>query len=205
MFPRLFILDRRRKIIPHFNSWPFTDISSWGEDDNFKKIERRNPIWDYFLRHIKGGKAKCIKCARILSNIGGNTASMRNHMQMVHKIKVMTKSTYEFEETFANEECGNSNYDRSTGDGLDYFRDKENYVAGTENDCFKKNDSANRGPNPIWDYFLRHVNGERAKCIKCDRTVSIKGGCTGMMRAHMRLVHKIQVDHSQWYVNSHTP
>ena len=49
--------------------------------------------------------------------------------------------------------------------------------------------------NPIWEYFLRHKNGEKAKCTTCPNSiVSIKGGCSGPMRNHMKLKHKTKVD-----------
>ena len=33
-------------------------VVSLTEDKNFKREEGRGPHWDYFLRHITGGKAK---------------------------------------------------------------------------------------------------------------------------------------------------
>ena len=90
------------------------------------------------------------------------------------------------------------NYYNSTGDDFDFAGD-ENPMVGTEVDNFSKYESV----NPIWDYFLRHMNGEKAKCMKCDRIVSIKGGNTRTMRAHMRLVHKTDVAAKSTYVNSH--
>ena len=179
----------------------FSDIRSWREDETFKKVERLNPIWEYFLRHINGVKAKCIECDRILSIKGGATGSMRTHMRLVHKIEVGTKSTDGLKETFANEEGGSGDYEKDTGDDLEDFREEEVPVAGTEDENFKKNESF----NPIWEHFLRHVNGGRAKCIKCHRIVSIKGGCTGSMRTHMRLVHKREIATKSAYVNSQVP
>ena len=68
-----------------------------------------------------------------------------------------------------------------------------------EEENFKKKDSA----NPIWHYFLRHINGGKAKCTKCDKILSIKGGCTGAMRSHMKMVHKMKVALKSTYVNSY--
>ena len=52
--------------------------------------------------------------------------------------------------------------------------------------------------NPIWEYFLRHKNGEVAKCMTCPNSnLKIKGGSTGPMRNHMRLKHKTTVDLKQ--------
>ena len=189
--------------IAHKHTGPFPDICSWNEDENFKKSEGKSPVWDYFLLHKKVWKAKCIKCDKILSIKGGSTTSMKNHMQMVHKIKVVTKSTYcGLRENYKNEEGGNGDCDKSAGDDLDYFGEEENPeenpVLETEDKNFKKNDSA----NPIWDCFLRHINGEEAKCIRCDRIVSNKGGATSAMRAHMRMVHKMKVVTKANYVNS---
>ena len=60
-----------------------------------------------------------------------------------------------------------------------------------EDNNFKKNIS----DNPIWEYFLRHKNGEKAKCTTCPNSiVSIKGGATGPMRNHMKLKHKTKVE-----------
>ena len=180
---------------------PFSDIRSWSEDENFKKVNKQSPVWEYFLRHIKGGKAKCIKCDRILRTTSGQTGSMWTHLKLVHKMDFGTKSTYGLKEIFADEEGGSGDYEKITGDDLEDFREEEVPVAGTEVENFKKNESF----NPIWEHFLRHTDGGRAKCIKCHRIVSIKGGCTGPMRTHMRLVHKREVAKKSAYVNSQVP
>ena len=51
-----------------------------------------------------------------------------------------------------------------------------------------------KSENPVWDYFLRSKNGERAKCETCEKTISCKGGSTGAMRNHLSLKHKIFLD-----------
>ena len=70
----------------------------------------------------------------------------------------------------------------------------------TEDENFRRNND--RSTNPIWEYFLRHVNGAIAKCRKCGGILSIKGGNTGTMRNHMKLKHKLQVRLSAAYVNA---
>ena len=134
------------------------------------------------MRHIKIEKAKCIECGKILSIKGGSTGAIRGHMQTVHKVEV-TKSIHGCEVTYESKDDKNYDYEKSS-DEIDYFRYEE---ADYEN--FKKNDSA----NPIWDYFLQHINGELAKCTNCDRILSVKGGSTGTMRNHMKNVHLMKV------------
>ncbi|CAK8690989.1 unnamed protein product [Clavelina lepadiformis] len=54
-----------------------------------------------------------------------------------------------------------------------------------------------KSDNPVWGYFLRSRNGERAKCETCENTISCKGGSTGEMRNHLGLnflKHKIVLD-----------
>ena len=48
-----------------------------------------------------------------------------------------------------------------------------------------------KSENPVWDYFLRSRNGERANCETCKKTISCEGGSTGAMRNHLSLKHKI--------------
>ena len=36
-----------------------------------------------------------------------------------------------------------------------------------------------KSKNPVWDYFPRSRNGERAKCETCEKTISCTGGSTG--------------------------
>ena len=55
-----------------------------------------------------------------------------------------------------------------------------------------------KSENPVWDYFLRSRNGERAICETCEKTISCKGESTGAMRNHLsqkrkQLLRKIQV------------
>ena len=47
---------------------------------------------------------------------------------------------------------------------------------------------------PVWSYFSRSKNGERAKCETCKNTVFCKGGSTEAMRNHLSLKHKIVLD-----------
>ena len=51
-----------------------------------------------------------------------------------------------------------------------------------------------KSENPVWDYFLRSRNNEKAKCETCEKTISCKGGSTGAMRNHLSLKHKIFLD-----------
>ena len=51
-----------------------------------------------------------------------------------------------------------------------------------------------KSENPVWGYFLRSKNGERAECETCKITISCKGGTTGAMRNHLSLKHKITLD-----------
>jgi len=51
-----------------------------------------------------------------------------------------------------------------------------------------------KSENPVWGYFQRSTNGERAKCDTCGTNISCKGGSTGGMRNHFYLKHKIQAD-----------
>ena len=51
-----------------------------------------------------------------------------------------------------------------------------------------------KSENPVWGYFLRSRNGDRAKCETCENTISCKGGSTGAMRNHLCLKHKILLD-----------
>ena len=46
----------------------------------------------------------------------------------------------------------------------------------------------------MWGCFLRSRNGDRAKCETCENTISCKGGCTGAMRNHLCLKHKILLE-----------
>ena len=48
-----------------------------------------------------------------------------------------------------------------------------------------------KSENPVWGYFLRSKNSEKAKCETCKTTISCKGGSTGAMRNHLSLKHKI--------------
>ena len=50
-----------------------------------------------------------------------------------------------------------------------------------------------KSENPVWGYFQRSTNGQRAKCDTCGTNISCKGGSTGAMRNHLHLKHKIQV------------
>ena len=51
-----------------------------------------------------------------------------------------------------------------------------------------------KSENPVWGYFLRSRNGDRAKCEICENTISCKGRSTGAMRNHLCLKHKILLD-----------
>ena len=51
-----------------------------------------------------------------------------------------------------------------------------------------------KSENPVWGYFLRSKNGERAECETCKTKISCKGGSTGAMRNHLSLKHKILLD-----------
>ena len=98
---------------------------------------------------------------------------MRNHMKSKHKIRVGFKPITQ----------------RSISVELKPSIDKS-WMDELEDDHFKKYES----DNPIWDYFLRDKNQEKAKCITCpDSILSIKNGNTGSMRNHMKLKHKIKV------------
>ena len=202
------------------------------EDENFKKYESDNPIWDYFLRDKNQEKAKCITCPdSILSIKNGNTGGMRNHMKLKHKIKVGLKpnaqNTYHdthesvwikkdhrvkdridpgpdpYKKNFNTREVDDSN--DSNCDSAEEHAPQEGRGHGepsvvvnvslvtesehTEDENFKEYYSN----NPIWGHFLRHKNREKAKCITCHSILSIKGGNTGSMRAHMKIKHKIKV------------
>ena len=47
----------------------------------------------------------------------------------------------------------------------------------------------------IWNYFLREVNGDFAKCNQgnCTKLIKAIGGSTTGMREHLKRVHKIEV------------
>ena len=51
-----------------------------------------------------------------------------------------------------------------------------------------------RFKSPVWGYFLRSRNGDRAKCETCENTIFCKDGSTEAMRNHLCLKRKILLD-----------
>ena len=142
-----------------------------------------------------------MQCGRILKIKGGTTGTMRYHMQRKHKIKVMFKFTNEYEEDYYKEGPENDQYEEVIGENQSNLTVQESTLEETNHENFKKKDSA----NPIWDYFLQHVDGGISKCKKCGRILYNKGGTTGGMRNHMKSVHKMEIATKATYIESHVP
>lgn len=45
---------------------------------------------------------------------------------------------------------------------------------------------------PIWNYYLREMNGQYAKCLNCDK-VLFNRKSTGSLHSHLKGVHKMKV------------
>lgn len=51
----------------------------------------------------------------------------------------------------------------------------------------------NKGKSLVWDYFLREISGNSAKCIKCDKILQVKGGSTKGLFGHLKGKHEINL------------
>lgn len=45
-------------------------------------------VWQHFQKTKEKGKAKCLKCPKILSCKGSSTSSLLNHLKNIHKISI---------------------------------------------------------------------------------------------------------------------
>ena len=51
-------------------------------------------VWKYFLKNRFTEKARCKTCKIILSNKGGTTSTLKNHLKSIHGINISTKRSH---------------------------------------------------------------------------------------------------------------
>ena len=68
------------------------DKSDDGKTQQWREVtDIDNPIWEYFLKHENGLKAKCTTCTNSIVGLNYGTSTMRIHMKKKHKIIVKTR------------------------------------------------------------------------------------------------------------------
>ena len=51
-------------------------------------------VWKYFLKNRFTEKARCKTCKTTLSNKGGTTSTLKNHLKSIHGINISTKRSH---------------------------------------------------------------------------------------------------------------